>query len=136
MADGTNTLKLIARDERRRQRAEERQREKEERKTRLKMTSRQRADAYDDRRQRTITPHKRRKEIVGVVWREGGISKLHRYGTRFMILKYMKEHYAAGEVIDRKKLELEVADFLYGDSIVPFLRKLEEGAHIDYVYKT
>jgi hypothetical protein len=136
MTDARNTLKLIARDERRRVRAEEKSRAKDQRKARFAMSIRERAHAYDDRRQRTIQPGKRRREIIGVVWRENGISKLQKYSTRFLILKYMKEHFEAGEVIDRKKLEIAVADYLYGESIIPFLRKLEEAAHIEYVYKS
>lgn len=135
MADAANVLKQVGIDERRRTRASERKREREERRARFNISIRERAAAYDTRRSATITKGKRRREIVGVVWREGGISKLQRYSTRFLILKYMKEHFVAGEVIDRRKLEIAVADYLYGESIIPFLRKLEEAAHIEYVYR-
>lgn len=135
MLDGQNALKQIARDERRRNRAEEKRKASEDRRAQSAAKIRARAAAYDNRRKSTLVPGKRRRGVVAVYWVSGGISKLQPYSTREMILKYMKANLLEGEKIDVEKLALAVADYLYGDSIRPHLRKLEEAAHIEYVFK-
>lgn len=132
--DGQKTLKLVARDERRRVRAEEKKRDSESRRVRSAQRIRAREKAYKDRHDSTITPNKRRRGVTAVFWTDKGISKLQKYSVREMIFRHMRENYKAGEAIDIKKLQKACEGFLYGDDVRPHLYKLEEAAHIEYVF--
>jgi hypothetical protein len=132
--DGKLALKLQARDDRRRARKKEKDRSTAERREASAKRVRARAKAYKDRHEKTITPGVKRPRSEKVCWTKNGISKLHPYSTRDMIMRWMREHLQPGEVITVDKLAKACEGFLYGDPIRPFLRKLEEAAHIEYVY--
>lgn len=135
IVDGETALKLVGREERRRARAEEKSREAEQRRFLSKKRKFDRAQAYKDRHDSKVTKGKRRPSPVGVYWTENGISKLHRYSTRGMIMKVIRGKVEAGKVVSVEELEKWCAGFLYGDAIRPHLVRLEEAAHIEYVFK-
>lgn len=135
MIDGETALKLAGIEERRRTRADEKARETEQRRFLSRKRKNDRAQAYKDRHDSKVTKGKRRPSPAGVYWTENGISKLHRYSTRGMIMKVIRTRVQAGVVVKVEDLEKWCASFLYGDAIRPHLVRLEEAAHIEYVFK-
>ena len=135
IVDGETALKLVGREERRRTRADEKARDAEQRRFLSRKRKADRAQAYKDRHDSNVTKGKRRPSPVGVYWTEKGISKLHRYSTRGMIMKVIRGRVEAGVVVKVDDLENWCAGFLYGDAIRPHLVRLEEAAHIEYVFK-
>lgn len=134
MVDGQTALKQVAIEERRRIRADEKAQAKEQRRFLSNKRKADRAQAYKDRHDSKVTKGKRRASPVGVYWTEDGISKLHRYSTRGMIMKVMRSRVEAGAVVKVDDLAKWCAPFLYGDDIRPHLVRLEEAAHIEYVF--
>jgi len=136
MIDEQKARKLEALEEIRRMREENRKKDAEERRSNLIKKAKERDQAIRDRHDRNIEGNRRRRGAIGVFWTSRGITKLHPYSTRAMIVRWMREHLAEGQSIDIDELHKKCSPFLYGAKIRQHLVRLEEFGHIEYVFKT